>query len=60
LTISKAKGGHEVVALKTDLDHLDFAPFLDPTRTGSRRYETSIYEFYGIQPYWTPSHGSTK
>jgi len=53
LTISKTKRGREDVVLKTDFEHLDFAPSLDPVKMESRRYETSIYEYYGIQPYWT-------
>ena len=60
LTISKAKGGQEAVLLKTDLTHLDFAPYLDPLKMESRQYEASIYEYYGIQPYWTWSGTSGK
>jgi ribosomal 30S subunit maturation factor RimM len=60
LTISKAKGGQEAVVLKTDMEHLDFAPYLDPLKMDSRRYEASIYEFYGIQPYWTQGGGLSK
>ncbi len=56
-TISKGKGGQEAIILKTDLEHLDFAPFLDPLKMQNRRYEASIYEFYGIQPYWTHGGG---
>jgi sporulation protein YlmC with PRC-barrel domain len=60
LTVSKAKRGQEAVILKTDLEHLDFAPYLDPLKMDSRRYEASIYEFYGIQPYWTQGSGLSK
>jgi hypothetical protein len=55
LTISKAKGSQEAVVLKTDLRHLDFAPYLDPFKTTSRPDEAKIYEYYGIQPYWVYS-----
>jgi len=56
LRISQTKGGQDVVFLKTDTEHLDFAPYLGyPLKTNSRQYEASIYEFYGIQPYWTRS-----
>ncbi len=55
LTISKATGSHKVAVLKTDLKHLNFAPYLDPLKMQSRGYETRIYEYYGIQPYWTQS-----
>jgi len=53
LRISQAKRGQEVVSLKTDMEHLDFAPYLDPLQTSSRSYEARIYEYYGIQPHWT-------
>jgi sporulation protein YlmC with PRC-barrel domain len=55
LRISHAKGGQYTVVLKTDMEHLDFAPYLDPLKTNNRQYEASIYEYYGIQPYWTRS-----
>ena len=56
LTTSKT-GDHGVVVLKTDTEHLDLAPYLDPLKMESRGYEASIYEFYGIQPYWTQDGG---
>jgi PRC-barrel domain len=55
LRISHAKGGQYTVVLKTDMEHLDFAPYLDPLKTNNRQYEANIYEYYGIQPYWTRS-----
>jgi len=55
LRISQTKGGQDVVVLKIDTEHLDFAPYLDPLQTNSRQYEANIYEYYGIQPYWTQS-----
>ncbi len=61
LTISKAEGGREIAVLKTDLKHLNLAPSLDSSKMESRRYEASIYRYYGIQPYWfgsgTPAKG---
>ena len=61
LRISKTKDGQDIVILKTDTEHLDFAPYLGyPLQTNSRQYEASIYEFYGIQPYWTRSGGLSK
>ncbi len=61
LTISKAKEGRqEAVVLKVDTEHLDFAPYLDPLNMESRRYEASIYEYYGIQPYWIQGGGLSK
>ena len=60
LRIYQGKAGQYTVALKTDTEHLDFAPYLDPLQTNSRRYEASIYEYYGIQPYWTQIGGLSK
>ena len=53
LRISQIKPGKESVVLNIDREHLDFAPFLDPTKTNNRQYEASIYEYYGLRPYWT-------
>jgi hypothetical protein len=55
LRISQKKGGQDTIVLKTDMEHLDFAPYLDPLQTYGRQYEANIYEYYGIQPYWTRS-----
>ncbi len=61
LRISKTKDGQDIVSLKTDTEHLDSAPSLSyPLPTKSRQYEASIYEFYGINPYWTQSGESSK
>jgi hypothetical protein len=53
LGISHTKSGQDIVVLKTDMEHLDFAPYLDPLKTVNRQYEARVYEYYGIQPYWT-------
>jgi hypothetical protein len=55
LRISETKAGKERVVFKMDMEHLDFAPPFDPTKSNDRQYEASIYEYYGIQPYWTES-----
>ena len=60
LTISKTKAGQDTVVVKTDMKHLDYAPYLDPLKMQSRRYESKIYEYYGIQPYWTLSGTAEK
>jgi sporulation protein YlmC with PRC-barrel domain len=60
LRIFQAKGGQHAVVLKMDMEHLDFAPYFDPFRTDNRRYEANIYEYYGIQPYWTESNTARK
>ncbi len=53
LQISKPTFGQITVALNMDEKRLEAAPFYDPTVTDSRQYEASIYQFYGIAPYWT-------
>ncbi len=53
LRIAKTKSGAEKVTFKMDSEHLEFAPILDPTRNFDRQYEATIYEYYGIAPYWT-------
>ncbi len=55
LRISRANAGQQIAFLKTDTEHLDFAPSFDPTMKETRQDEASIYEYYGIQPYWTQS-----
>ena len=60
IRISQRKGGQDIVFLKTDMEHLDFAPYLDPLKTHSRQYEANIYEYYGIQPYWTENGVASK
>ena len=63
LRFYRTKSGNESVVFKTeqmDREHLDFAPFLDPTKTDNRQYEASIYEYYGLRPYWTENGVSTK
>jgi ribosomal 30S subunit maturation factor RimM len=55
LQILKSKAPLDTVILKTDMEHLDFAPYLDPLKMENRQYEANIYEYYGIQPYWTRS-----
>ena len=53
LRISETKSGKEKIVFKMDAEHLDFAPYLDPTKGLDRQREANIYEYYGIQPYWT-------
>jgi len=60
IRISRRKDGQDIVFLKTDMEHLDFAPYLDPTKTNNRQYEANIYEYYGIQPYWTENGARAK
>jgi sporulation protein YlmC with PRC-barrel domain len=55
LRIVRTKGDRDIAFLKTDTEHLDFAPYLDPFQTNSRQYEANIYEYYGITPAWSHS-----
>ena len=60
LRISQTKPGKDIVFLNMDREHLDFAPFLDPTKTNNRQYEANIYEYYGLQPFWTENGAGVK
>ncbi len=60
LRISRTKGGQEIAFLKTDMEHLDFAPYLNPMKKENRQYWANIYEYYGFQPYWTENDGLSK
>jgi hypothetical protein len=60
LQISKTKVDQDTVVLKTDMEHLDFAPYLNPLKKETRQDEANIYEYYGIQPYWTENGASAK
>jgi len=58
LRISRANDGQEIAYLKTDMEHLDLAPYYDPLKKESRQDEANLYEYYGIQPYWNEGTGS--
>jgi hypothetical protein len=60
LRISQTPSGRDVVMLKTDMEHLDFAPYLSPAKKETRQAEANIYEYYGIQPYWIRSGEESK
>ncbi len=53
LRVHQGKSGQDTVTLKTDMEHLDFAPYLDPTKPINRQREANVYLYYGIQPNWT-------
>ena len=59
LQIFRAKGGQDSVVLKTDMEHLDFAPYFDPLKRATRHDEANIYEYYGIEPNWTEAGAAT-
>lgn len=61
LRISETKSGKEMIVLNTDTEHMDFAPYLDPTQTNNPRYEANIDRYFGIQPSWTEGvHAQSK
>ncbi len=53
LRISETKSGKEMIVLNTDTEHMDFAPYLDPTENHDRQYEANIDRYFGIQPSWS-------
>jgi len=53
LRISETKSGKEIVVLNTDTEHMDFAPYLDPTQVNKPQYEANIDRYFGIQPEWS-------
>jgi len=60
LQFSQTKSGKDHIVFKMDTEHLDFAPYLDPAKSFDRQREANIYEYYGIQPYWTENGMSPK
>jgi len=52
LRISETKSGKEQIILNTDTEHMDFAPYLDPTKSHDRQYEANIDRYFGLQPSW--------
>ena len=52
LRISETKLGKEKIVLNTDTEHMDFAPYLDPTKSHDRQYEANIDRYFGLQPSW--------
>jgi hypothetical protein len=52
LRISETKPGKEQIVLNTDMEHMDFAPYLDPTKSHDRQYEANIDRYFGLQPSW--------
>jgi len=53
LRISETKSGKEKIVLNTDTEHMDFAPYLDPTKVNNPQYEANIDRYFGIQPSWS-------
>jgi hypothetical protein len=60
LHISQGMSSPENIVFTMDTEHLDFAPYLDPTRPVDRQFEADVYRYYGIQPYWTENADCTR
>ncbi len=60
LKISETKTGKEMIALNTDTEHMDFAPYLDPTKTNDRQYVADIDGYFGVQPAWNEGGACSK
>ena len=60
LRISETKAGKEMIVLNTDTEHMDFAPYLDPTKVNNPQYEANIDRYFGLQPSWTEESPSAK
>jgi len=56
LKISETKPSKIHIVLNGPEMELRNAPIFDPTKIDNPRYEAQIYQYYGIQPYWTASH----
>ena len=60
LRISQIRAGQVTGVLKTDMEGLDFVPYINPPKTDSLQYRPNTYAYYGIQPYWTRSGSAGK
>ncbi len=60
LRILETKAGKKNIVLNTDTEHMDFAPFLDPTKSKDPQYEANIDRYFGLQPYWTEGSACSK
>jgi len=60
LRISETKAGKEMIVLNTDTEHMDFAPYLDPTKVNNPQYEANIDRYFGLQPSWNEESPSAK
>ncbi len=53
LKVSEPEIGQVQAVLNTDEKGLEAAPFFNPLKMNDRQYEAQIYQYYGLQPYWT-------
>ena len=52
LMISETRSGR-VTTMLTHTQNLKSAPFFDPARIESSKYDANVYRDYGVQPSWT-------
>jgi ribosomal 30S subunit maturation factor RimM len=55
LKISKADFGQTKIILDMDTEHMDFAPYLDPTKIDNIHYDADIYGYFGVRTHWNDS-----
>jgi len=60
LKISEMKSGRLNVVLNSTETNLEYAPDFDATKIDNPQYETEIYRYYGVQPYWTENGARAK
>ncbi len=59
LTISKVKSGKMGVVFNADKEKFYEGPDWSNETLSSLKQATSVYRYYGIQPYWTEGAGKT-
>lgn len=52
LKVSETKSGKLDIVLHSTEAKLEAAPLFDATKIDNPQYETHLYRYYGIQPYW--------
>jgi len=53
LEISETESGELDIVLNSTKAELEAAPLFDATEIDNPRYETHVYGYYGVEPYWT-------
>jgi hypothetical protein len=52
LRVAKTQAGQNRIFLNTDMENLDSAPSLDPTKENNIQFAESVYKYFGVKPYW--------
>jgi sporulation protein YlmC with PRC-barrel domain len=55
-TITKIDSDDEVVHVNQSKDSVVNAPTYDPNVVNDRPYYGSLYDYYGLAPYWAPGY----